>query len=43
MLNEIRRRVNVAEKRYVVAVVGLTNVGKSTLFLPQRNNFGILS
>jgi ribosome biogenesis GTPase A len=30
-MNEIRRRVRAAEKGYVVAVVGLTNVGKSTL------------
>jgi GTP-binding protein EngB required for normal cell division len=45
MLNEIRRRVKAASKRYVVAVVGLTNVGKSTLLnalfgvdlAPRRN------
>ncbi|MDR2439368.1 MAG: dynamin family protein [Planctomycetaceae bacterium] len=44
-LNEIRRRVKAASKRYVVAVVGLTNVGKSTLLnalfgvdlAPRRN------
>jgi GTP-binding protein EngB required for normal cell division len=45
MMNEIRRRVKASEKRYVVAVVGLTNVGKSTLLnalfgqdlAPRRN------
>lgn len=45
MLAEIRRRIIAASKRYVVAVVGLTNVGKSTLLnalfgqdlAPRRN------
>ncbi|MDR3182025.1 MAG: dynamin family protein, partial [Planctomycetaceae bacterium] len=45
MLAEIRRRTMAASKRYVVAVVGLTNVGKSTLLnalfgqelAPRRN------
>ena len=45
MLAEIRRRTLAASKRYVVAVVGLTNVGKSTLLnalfgqdlAPRRN------
>ena len=45
MLAEIRRRIIAASKRHVVAVVGLTNVGKSTLLnalfgqdlAPRRN------